>query len=113
MRADALSRPQFDLDEHFASERLRLAQLTNKCMAAWRCRFALSAIHVAAAFAGSDDDLEYFVRESGNILGVTGLLPEDKRSGKHVLEFIFRELVRFKKLNQSPRDVHSRASVTE
>ena len=35
---------QFDLDEHFASEKIRLAQLTNKC---------------------TDDDLDYYVREAG------------------------------------------------
>ena len=40
---------QFDLDEHFASEKLRLAQLTNKCH--------------------DDDDLEYYIKESGDILG--------------------------------------------
>ena len=43
---------QFDLDEHFATPQLRLAQLANKC---------------------SDEDLEYFVRESGEILGVRKL----------------------------------------
>ena len=48
---------QFDLDEHFASERLRLAQLTNKC---------------------SEDDLEYYVKESGEILGVTSQLMPNK-----------------------------------
>ena len=48
---------QFDLDEHFASERLRLAQLTNKC---------------------NDDDLEYYVKESGEILGVTSQLMPNK-----------------------------------
>ena len=40
----------FDLDEQFASERSRLAQLTNKC---------------------GDGDLDYFVRECGLICGVT------------------------------------------
>jgi intraflagellar transport protein 52 len=40
----------FDLDEHFASEKARLAQLTNKC---------------------GDEDLEYYVRECGHILGVS------------------------------------------
>lgn len=74
---------QFDLDEHFASERLRLAQLTNKC---------------------TDDDLDYFVRESGDILGVTGQLGAGKRSPKDVLEYIFRQVVNFKKLNQESTD---------
>jgi len=48
---------QFDLDKHFASEKIRLAQLTNKC---------------------EDGDLEYFITESAEIIGVTGQLDEDK-----------------------------------
>jgi intraflagellar transport protein 52 len=40
----------YDLDEQFASEKIRLAQLTNKC---------------------SDDDVEYYIRECGDILGVS------------------------------------------
>jgi len=39
----------FDLDEQFASEKARLAQLTNKC---------------------NDDDLEYYIKESGDILNI-------------------------------------------
>jgi intraflagellar transport protein 52 len=67
----------FDLDEHFASERVRLAQLTNKC---------------------SDGDLDYYIREAGDILGVTPKLG-DNRSAKHVLTFIFNQLCNFKRLN--------------
>jgi len=101
---------QFDLDEQFASERIRLAQLTNKC---------------------SEDDLDYFVREAGEILGVTGALQKDLTDAaekdkdgkaraaegkmgeadplarfrgadgpKMILEYIFKQLVNFKKLNQ-------------
>ncbi|TMW69268.1 hypothetical protein Poli38472_001424 [Pythium oligandrum] len=70
---------QFDLDEHFASESLRLAQLTNKC---------------------SDDDLEYYVKESADILGILPKLDSEKQDAKHVLEFIFHKIVNFKKLNQ-------------
>ena len=40
----------FDLDEAFSSEKARLAQITNKC---------------------GDEDVEYFVRESADILGIT------------------------------------------
>jgi hypothetical protein len=49
---------QFDLDEHFASDRIRLAQLTNKC-------------------SGSDD-LEYYIRESGevSIIVITSFLSD-------------------------------------
>jgi intraflagellar transport protein 52 len=69
---------QFDLDEHFAKESLRLAQLTNKC-------------------SNGDDDLEYFILESGEILGVTGELPFGERSAKHVLFHIFKQIVDWKK----------------
>mmetsp|Transcript_77131 Transcript_77131/g.186591 ORF Transcript_77131/g.186591 Transcript_77131/m.186591 type:complete len:558 (+) Transcript_77131:165-1838(+) len=74
---------QFDLDEHFASERLRLAQLTNKC---------------------TDDDLDYFVREAGDILGVQMEMEGDDHSPKAVLEYIFKKIVGFKKLNQESTD---------
>jgi len=70
---------QFDLDEHFASTKLRLAQLTNKCSA--------------------PADLEYFVKECGEILGVMPELPEPQRNPKGVLFHIFKKLVQFKKLN--------------
>ncbi|KAF4028348.1 putative ABC transporter domain-containing protein [Phytophthora infestans] len=75
---------QFDLDEHFASEPLRLAQLTNKC---------------------SDDDLEYYVRESADILGILPRLDPERSDAKHVLEFIFQKVVNFKKLNQDTAPV--------
>merc|ERR1711976_330074 len=69
----------FDLDEQFASERVRLAQLTNKC---------------------TDDDLDFYIRQAGEILSVTPKLQEGRRSAKHILEYIFKELVGFKKMNQ-------------
>lgn len=71
---------QFDLDEHFASGKLRLAQLTNKCK--------------------EDDDVEYYILECGDILGITQDLPVMKRSAKHILEFCLRQLINFKKMNQ-------------
>ncbi|KAL5456923.1 hypothetical protein EMCRGX_G034150 [Ephydatia muelleri] len=70
----------FDLDEHFSSERARLAQVTNKC---------------------SEEDLEYYVRECGSILGVTSQLPAECHTAKHILEHIFTQIVEFKKLNQA------------
>ncbi|KDO28940.1 hypothetical protein SPRG_05813 [Saprolegnia parasitica CBS 223.65] len=70
---------QFDLDEHFASESLRLAQLTNKC---------------------SDDDLEYYVKESAVILGILPKLDPERSDAKHVLDYLFQKIVNFKKLNQ-------------
>ncbi|XP_062400388.1 intraflagellar transport protein 52 homolog isoform X1 [Sardina pilchardus] len=69
----------FDLDETFSSEKVRLAQLSNKC---------------------TDDDLEFYVRKCGDILGVTGKLDKDHRDAKHILEHIFFQVVEFKKLNQ-------------
>ena len=51
-------------------------------------------------FTGSDDDLEYYVRECGDILGVTSKLPADCRDAKHMLDHIFAQVVEFKKLNQ-------------
>ena len=50
--------------------------------------------------AGTDDDLEYFLRECGNILGVANRLEPEKRDGKHILEYIFKQVVEFKKTNQ-------------
>ncbi|XP_022102569.1 intraflagellar transport protein 52 homolog isoform X2 [Acanthaster planci] len=74
----------FDLDESFSSEKVRLAQITNKC---------------------TDDDLEYYVRECGDILGVSNKLPADSRDAKHILEHIFAQVVEFKKLNQEDEGV--------
>jgi len=68
----------FDLDEQFASERVRLAQLTNRC---------------------TDEDLDFYIRQAGEILGVTQKLGE-RKSSKHVLEYVFKELVGYKKMNQ-------------
>ena len=93
----------FDLDEHFASERARLAQLTNKC---------------------GDDDLDYFVREAGHILGVTSRLSgsvaagegstgagaqtqtqQQQSSAMDVLSHVFRAIANFKKLEQEADDL--------
>ena len=79
---------QFDLDEHFASSRQRLAQLTNKCT--------------------SSEDLDYYIKEAGEILGVTAQLqakastsgmPATAPSAKDVLHFIFKNVVNFKRVN--------------
>lgn len=69
---------QFDLDDHFAKETLRLAQLTNKC-------------------TSGEEDLEYFIAEAGEILGIMHELPYGERSAKHILFHIFRQIVDFKK----------------
>ncbi|RNA21222.1 intraflagellar transport 52 -like protein [Brachionus plicatilis] len=57
----------FDLDEHFSSENARMAQLTNKC---------------------TDEDLEFYVRECAEILGVTRHLQQKERDAKGILAYI-------------------------
>jgi intraflagellar transport protein 52 len=64
------------LDEQFSSTKIKLAQLTNKC---------------------NDDDLEYYIRECGNLLGISEKVEE--KDAKHVLDFVFRAIVNWKKLN--------------
>jgi len=66
----------FDLDEHFASERSRLANLTNKCT------------------EGNTEDVEYFIREGASILGVSA---GDDSNPKALLAEVFRRVVEFKK----------------
>ncbi|MBN3282686.1 IFT52 protein, partial [Polyodon spathula] len=65
--------------ENFSSEKVRLAELSNKC---------------------TDDDLEFYVRKCGDILGVTSKLNKEQRDAKHILEHIIFQVVEFKKLNQ-------------
>ena len=77
---------QFDLDEHFAKEVLRLSQLTNKC-------------------TNAEEDLEYYIAESGDILGVTQHLPFGERSAKHILFHIFKQIVDFKKQDLSKSSI--------
>lgn len=52
------------------------------------------------AFLGTDDDLEFYIRKCGDILGVTSKLPKEKQDAKNILEYIFFQVVEFKKLNQ-------------
>lgn len=44
--------------------------------------------------------MEYYVRECGEVLGVTNKLPADARDAKHILEYILAQVAEFKKLNQ-------------
>ncbi len=69
----------FDLDDEFSSEATQLAQLTNKC---------------------NDEDLEYFLREAGKIVG----LPTEviNGGGKRVLSTVLRHIVNWKTLNPEP-----------
>jgi len=68
----------FDLDEHFSSEQARLAQLTNKC---------------------SEDDLEFYIRECGEILGISRHLHQNERDAKGVLAYIASRIIEYKCLN--------------
>jgi intraflagellar transport protein 52 len=68
----------FDLDEHFSSESARLAQITNKC---------------------SDDDLEFYIRECGEILGVTRHLQQSERDAKGILAYIASRVIEYRCLN--------------
>jgi intraflagellar transport protein 52 len=51
---------------------------------------------------GTEDDLEYFVREASDILCVTNQLKPENRTPKHMLEFIFKQIVNWKKINPDP-----------
>lgn len=64
----------FDLDEQFANEKIKLAQLTNKC---------------------SDEDVDYYVRQCGDVLGVSKYVT-DMDNPKSILHYVFMELVKFK-----------------
>jgi len=69
----------FDLDEQFASDKARLAQLANKCS--------------GGGGGESGDDVEYFCKEAGLICGITPKLPEAARTAKHILEHLLRTIV--------------------
>jgi intraflagellar transport protein 52 len=70
----------FDIDREFSTEKTRLARLSSKC---------------------SDQDLEFYIRECGTILGIMDKLEEPRRDAKHVLEHVFSSIVNWKKLNQA------------
>ncbi|XP_043215419.1 intraflagellar transport protein 52 homolog [Amphibalanus amphitrite] len=69
----------YDLDEAFSSDKARLAQVTNKC---------------------TDTDLEFFVNECGEILGITAGLQPECRTARHILEHVLFQLTDYRKLNQ-------------
>jgi len=64
----------FDLDEEFASSKIRLAQVTNKC---------------------TDDDLAFYIQSIGTILNVP-LRAEQKSDPKAILHMMLTELCDFK-----------------
>lgn len=59
------------MDDEFSQEKVRLAQLTNKC---------------------EDKDLEYFVREAGDILGISEKV-KNRGEPKAILKYILDQIV--------------------
>lgn len=51
-------------------------------------------------FTGTDDDLDFYIRKCGEILGITPKLAKDQRDAKSMLEHCFHHIAEFKKLNQ-------------
>lgn len=80
----------FDLDEQFASEKNRLAHLTNMAMEG------------EPTPANRLSELDNFVKQAGEILQITSKLKDGKRSSKHILEYVLKQVVNWKKLNQEP-----------
>eukprot|EP00727_Mastigamoeba_balamuthi_P004639 m51a1_g14173 putative intraflagellar transport protein 52 homolog (456) ;mRNA; r:26028-27781 len=72
----------FDLDREFASEKVRLAHQTNGC---------------------TEEHIEFYIQACAEIVGVTSQLKEDlKQSPKHILEFMLKKLVNWKRVNVKP-----------
>ena len=69
----------FDLNDIFASPATRLAQLAQRT---------------------SPKNAEKFVIQAAKILGITQKLPEGKRSGKEILEYVFQQVVKWKRQSQ-------------
>lgn len=65
----------FDLDDAFSSSQTRLLQVANKC---------------------TDQDLDYYVKECGLVLGVESVTT---KSAKDILFTIFSRIVEYKKVN--------------
>jgi intraflagellar transport protein 52 len=71
----------FDLDDEFASEQTRLNQLSAKC-----------THHMSFMTAGNDYDLEFYVRECGEILGISNTASDDQPPASAILAKIFMQL---------------------
>eukprot|EP00388_Colpodella_angusta_P025244 GDKK01001986.1.p1 GENE.GDKK01001986.1~~GDKK01001986.1.p1 ORF type:complete len:373 (-),score=39.52 GDKK01001986.1:185-1225(-) len=71
----------FDLDEHFAPEKVRLAQLTNKCTKV--------------------EDLEVYITGAADIIGVTKKLRSPRnKDPRALIDHVFRQILQYKKSNQ-------------
>lgn len=77
----------YDLDEAFSSDRLQLAQFTNKCLAA--AEKNKSPLN--------EKELEYFILECGQILKVFN--ESQKVTAKEVLSIMSTKIAQYKKLD--------------
>lgn len=69
----------FDLDDAFASPKTRLAQLAQRT---------------------PPKNVEKFIIQAAKILGILPKLPEGKQDAKHVLEYVFTQVARWKRQSQ-------------
>lgn len=69
----------FDLDDAFASPKARLAQLAQRT---------------------NPKNAEKFAVQAAKILGILPRLPADKQTGRNVLEYVFTQVVRWKRQTQ-------------
>jgi intraflagellar transport protein 52 len=69
----------FDLDDAFASSKTRLAQLAQRA---------------------NPKNAEKFTVQAAKILGILPKLPSEKQTGRGVLEYVFAQVVRWKRQNQ-------------
>ena len=58
-------------------------------------------VHAVSMATGSDEDLEYYVRQCGDIMGVSSRLPNDKKTAKHILEHVLTQVAEFRKSTQT------------
>jgi intraflagellar transport protein 52 len=69
----------FDLDDAFASSKTRLAQLAQRA---------------------NPKNAEQFTVQAAKILGILPKLPQEKQTGRGVLEFMFTQVIRWKRQSQ-------------
>jgi intraflagellar transport protein 52 len=69
----------FDLDDAFSSSKTRLAQLAQRA---------------------NPKNAEKFTVQAAKILGILPKLPAEKQTGRGVLEYVFAQVVRWKRPNQ-------------
>uniref|UniRef100_A0A914Z0J0 Uncharacterized protein n=1 Tax=Panagrolaimus superbus TaxID=310955 RepID=A0A914Z0J0_9BILA len=66
----------FDLDDAFSTSESRLAQFATRC---------------------TENEVERFVKEAGELLGVGRGLPANERTAKRILELVVAQLIEFKR----------------